>query len=67
MKGTEHFKETIERYLDGWAQADELFTVSIPLWAKSKGFKKREKAEVSHKTRKSRNGQAYKKNRLKKS
>ena len=28
MKGTEHFKETIKKYLDGRAQADELFAVS---------------------------------------
>ncbi|TDA83821.1 hypothetical protein E1J02_05120 [Phocaeicola dorei] len=28
MKGTEHFKETIKRYLDGRAQTDELFAVS---------------------------------------
>ncbi len=44
MKGTEHFKETIKRYLDGWVQADELFTVSTPLRAKSKGFKDRGKS-----------------------
>ncbi len=44
MKGTEHFKETIKRYLDGRAQADELFTVSTPFWTKSKGFKERGKS-----------------------
>lgn len=66
MKGTEHFKETIKRYLDGRAQADELFTVSHPFGRSRKASRRGEKAEVSHKNKKITKWLNVQKSRLKK-